>query len=264
MLNRTNIVLSGLFILVVAAAGMVRVDLSKPNFEILPEMKYTPAWTTYAANPNFPNGRTLQAPVTGTIARGELPLHFAATKEDAIRAGAEIRNPYGSDALAADPPGADGSPPDDTRTEAVSDKHAQTPTRKDGGSTQSTPSAEDIRKKKEAEAQQRLQASVVRGRDVFRIFCICCHGPNGAGDGPVTRRGFPPPPSLLTGKSREMKDGQLFHVLSYGQGSMASMSAPLTRPQRWDVINFIRDMQRKAPAPATKAAGSEKAPAGKG
>ena len=41
-----------------------------------------------------------------------------------------------------------------------------------------------------------------------------------------------------------MKDGQLFHILTYGQGSMAPMAAQLSRDRRWDVINFVRSLQK--------------------
>jgi mono/diheme cytochrome c family protein len=92
-------------------------------------------------------------------------------------------------------------------------------------------------------ADEKLQASIQRGADVYRVFCICCHGATGAGDGPVTKRGFPPPPSLLTGKSSQMKDGQLFHVLTYGQSSMPEFTGQLSADRRWDVINYIRSLQ---------------------
>ena len=68
-----------------------RVDYSRPNIEVLPDMKYTPAWTAYEINPHFGNGPTLQTAVAGTIARGQLPLHFRADKEDAVRAGVELK-----------------------------------------------------------------------------------------------------------------------------------------------------------------------------
>ncbi len=90
------------------------------------------------------------------------------------------------------------------------------------------------------------RAAAERGAEVFRIFCTSCHGGGGAGDGVVAARGFPPPPSMLTGKSVQMKDGQLFHILTYGQGSMTSFAAQLTPDRRWDVINYVRSLQQQA------------------
>lgn len=210
MINRTNIVLAVLLVGVLIVTALSGVDYSRPNFEILPDMKYSPAWSAYEKNPNFLNGRTLQAPVPGTIARGEIPLHFAATKEDAVRAGQELLNPYEKISL-------------------------------DDGAA----SEHEDNDKQDAAAEQ-LRRSVQRGSEAFRTFCVSCHGPSGAGDGPVANRGFPPPPSLLTGKSTLMKDGQLFHIVTYGQGSMSPMADQLSRERRWDVINFVRDMQKQA------------------
>ncbi len=235
MLSRTNIVLLILLVAVVAASAVGHVDHSKPNFEIWPDMKYSPAWSAFSENPNFPNGITLQRPVMGTIARGELPLHYTATKEDAARAGEEIQNPYSPD------PAESASQPTNTTEEL-----GPAPDSKNKGSADDDEAA--IKEKERQAVELAIQASVQRGGEVYRIYCITCHGTSGAGDGPVTKRGFPPPPSLLIGKSRQMKDGQLFHILTYGQGSMAPMSAQLSRDRRWDVINFVRDMQKKAPA----------------
>lgn len=187
-LTRANLFLGVLMLGVVVLAVLMGRDMSRPNGEFLPDMKYSPAYGAYSANPNFEDGRTMQSPVAGTIARGDLPLHFTASKEDALRAGKELSNPFQAH-------------------------------------------------------QKTLRRSIARGRNVFHITCAACHGAGGLGDAPVTKRGFPPPPSLLTGKSLKMKDGQLFHILTYGQGSMAPVAGQLTRRQRWDAVNFVRDLQ---------------------
>ncbi len=62
-LNRTNQVLAILVVFTVALALLSDVDTSEPNIEILPDMKYTPAYHAFAENVNFKNGRTLQTPV---------------------------------------------------------------------------------------------------------------------------------------------------------------------------------------------------------
>lgn len=201
MIGRVNMLLATLLAVVVALTFWVRVDYSRPNVEVLPDMKYSPASKAYTANPQFPNGRTLQAPVLGTIARRTSPLHYAATKEDALRAGEELRNPH-------------------------------------------------VRESQDAAATnaEHWLASVQRGAEVYTVFCVACHGATGAGDGPVSQRGFPPPPSLLTGKSRDMRDGQLFHILTYGQNTMPSFAPQLAHARRWDVINHIRELQSKVAA----------------
>jgi mono/diheme cytochrome c family protein len=84
-----------------------------------------------------------------------------------------------------------------------------------------------------------------RGASVFVNYCQICHGPGGKGDGPATQRGVPPPPSLLAEKALRLKDGQIFHILTYGQGNMASYAGQLSREDRWHVILHVRALQKQ-------------------
>lgn len=92
-------------------------------------------------------------------------------------------------------------------------------------------------------------ASAARGAFVFSTFCVVCHGPQGGGDGPVATLGVPPPPSLLAANSLQMTDGQMYHVITFGQGNMAGYAAQVDRDDRWHVIRHIRQLQREAPQP---------------
>jgi mono/diheme cytochrome c family protein len=73
-----------------------------------------------------------------------------------------------------------------------------------------------------------------------------CHGPQGKGDGPVPKRGVPLPASLLAENAMEMKDGQMFHVLTYGWRNMSAVAAQLSREDRWKVILYVRSLQQPA------------------
>lgn len=86
---------------------------------------------------------------------------------------------------------------------------------------------------------------LARGKQVFEVFCAPCHGPAGLGDGPVTRRGVPAPPSLLADRARAMKDGQMFHVITRGQNTMPPYASQVERDDRWKVIGYIRSLQAK-------------------
>jgi len=78
------------FCLVFTACGPAA---EKRGFEYMPNMVYSLAYDSFAPNPVTRDGLTLQRPVRGSIPRGYLPLHYAATPEDAERAGRELRNP---------------------------------------------------------------------------------------------------------------------------------------------------------------------------
>ena len=85
--------------------------------------------------------------------------------------------------------------------------------------------------------------AVTRGAFVFNTFCSICHGAGGRGDGTVTVRGVPPPPSLLLEHAVEMTDGQMFHLITVGQGNMASYASQVEREDRWRAIRYIRTLQ---------------------
>lgn len=87
------------------------------------------------------------------------------------------------------------------------------------------------------------QVALVRGAFIFNNYCIVCHGTAGLGDGPVTKRGVPPPPSFLLDNALNMKDGQMFHILTLGQKNMASYASQITQEDRWKVIRYVRTLQ---------------------
>jgi mono/diheme cytochrome c family protein len=82
-----------------------------------------------------------------------------------------------------------------------------------------------------------------RGRRLYRIYCAICHDPKGEGHGPVVARGMLPPPSLQADRARALPDGTLFHILTRGQGNMASYEAQLKPADRWRVVRWVRELQ---------------------
>lgn len=202
----TNTLLLAVLLGALASAAAMRRDSSKPNFTFMREMVDSIPYNSYAENPVLPSGRTLQPPIPGTLARGEMPLHFTSTAEDALRAGVDLKSPY-SESLFWN------------------------------------------------EADEDLLVKVDEGAEAFRIHCLPCHGQSGHGDGPVAMRGFPPPPPLTAEKTVNMPDGQMFHVITFGQGNMPGYAGQVSQDDRWKVILHIRALQE---AGASAAGGSQK------
>jgi mono/diheme cytochrome c family protein len=65
----------------------------------------------------------------------------------------------------------------------------------------------------------------------------------------VTKQGVPPPPSLLAERALRMADGQMYHIITFGQGNMAAYASQVEREDRWRVINYVRELQKEATAP---------------
>lgn len=94
---------------------------------------------------------------------------------------------------------------------------------------------------------------LARGQAVYQTYCQPCHGPGGEGDGPVARRGYPPPPSLLADQTRNRADGQMFHMITYGYKNMPAYASQIERDDRWHVIAYVRQLQTQAAQMAQEA-----------
>jgi len=84
-----------------------------------------------------------------------------------------------------------------------------------------------------------------RGAAVFNRLCATCHGASGLGDGTVTKRGVPPPPSLLAENALGLSDGHIFRIVSAGQGNMAPFARHITKEDRWKALLYVRSLQGK-------------------
>jgi len=84
--------------------------------------------------------------------------------------------------------------------------------------------------------------TLARGDVVFHTICFTCHGPAGEGDGPVVPR-FPTPPSLTAAHAKGLPDGQIFHIITRGQGLMPPHAAQVRWDDRWKVALYIRQLQ---------------------
>lgn len=86
-------------------------------------------------------------------------------------------------------------------------------------------------------------AVLARGAEVYGIYCIVCHGADGMGRGSAVLRGMLPPPSFKGAHALEIADGEMFHIVTRGQGNMASYAAQVSADDRWKVIRHIRSLQ---------------------
>jgi mono/diheme cytochrome c family protein len=91
------------------------------------------------------------------------------------------------------------------------------------------------------------EEELTRGTEVFTNYCLLCHGGGGLGDGLVAKRGFPTPPSLLAPHARELTDGQIFHLITVGQGNMPAHAGQLDPLDRWRAVLKVRELQAATP-----------------
>ena len=70
------------------------VKKNERGYEYYPSMVYSEAYETYAPNTVFPDGKTAQPPVPGTIPRHMIPHQYPNTAEGQKLAGLELINPF--------------------------------------------------------------------------------------------------------------------------------------------------------------------------
>ena len=68
-------------------------DRKHPGWDYFPDMFYSNAYETWSPNEIFPDGKTIQAPVEGTVPRHSLPFMYGTSTEERTRAGRELSNP---------------------------------------------------------------------------------------------------------------------------------------------------------------------------
>jgi mono/diheme cytochrome c family protein len=92
-------------------------------------------------------------------------------------------------------------------------------------------------------------ASVERGRVLYSVTCIQCHGPKADGNGVIGGALVFPPANLTSDVVQNKPDGALFLTISNGiQGTggqihMPALNENLTVRDRWDVVNYIRTLK---------------------
>ena len=92
--------------------------------------------------------------------------------------------------------------------------------------------------------------TLLRGKTVYTTFCADCHGDTGAGDGILYSSGlYPMQPRLLTGKDADkLKDGEIFHSITLGFGSMGAHGSQIRTDDRWKIVLYIRQLQAEQQA----------------
>lgn len=84
-----------------------------------------------------------------------------------------------------------------------------------------------------------------RGAAVYANYCAVCHGAGGQGDGPVTQRGVPPPPSLTAANAMGLPPGRMFHIITVGQGNMPAHAGQILETDRWAAVLHVLNLQQR-------------------
>jgi len=84
--------------------------------------------------------------------------------------------------------------------------------------------------------------SLARGREMYELHCLVCHGEQGRGNGPVGQKFVPQPMELNLDYVQLQPDGQLFYTISHGSIAMPFYRQAVPAEDRWHLVNFIKEV----------------------
>ena len=92
------------------------------------------------------------------------------------------------------------------------------------------------------------EETILQGKVVFSKFCSGCHGITGEGNGLLYEKGLYQlkPRSLINDISEKLKDGEIFHSITLGFGSMGAHGAQIGNEDSWKLVIYIRKLQEDA------------------
>ncbi len=83
--------------------------------------------------------------------------------------------------------------------------------------------------------------NLLKGKELYTIFCAICHGDKGDGQGILmineTFLGVP------NYKDREITQGSIYHVIMHGRNMMGSHASQLTNNERWQVVQYVESLR---------------------
>ena len=93
---------------------------------------------------------------------------------------------------------------------------------------------------------------LIKGGNIYNIFCAICHGEEGNGLGYIYDTDKNPqakypaaPANLLREEYVEASNGRYYHAIMYGYNVMGAYADKMSYEERWQVIHYIRNLQAK-------------------
>lgn len=101
-------------------------------------------------------------------------------------------------------------------------------------------------------------ASIERGAAAYQANCIACHGVTGRGDGPNANDFVPAAADFTTAHAKAHLDAEFFNWIKNGKPptAMPAWGDRLSDDQIWDVVNYLREIQRTSEVPAASSVAS--------
>jgi len=81
------------------------------------------------------------------------------------------------------------------------------------------------------------EISLEKGKKMYSIYCVSCHGKKGDGNGYLSQaEKFIGIPSY---KDRDITEGSIYHVIVHGKNLMGSHASQITNKERWQIVQYV-------------------------
>jgi len=96
---------------------------------------------------------------------------------------------------------------------------------------------------------QATPENIARGKELFAIFCMGCHGEPGNGEGYLYTSGrfAIKPASLISEKMMAAPDADIYHVISAGFNVMGAHGHMIRPDDRWKIAMFVKNELQSKP-----------------
>lgn len=94
---------------------------------------------------------------------------------------------------------------------------------------------------------------VAAGKALYEMYCDHCHGPKGAGDGKVAtgvtvdgkeKSAYAGVPSYQSDALKDISEGHIFHVITYGKNLMWPHGSQINPEDRWRIAKYVKTLQK--------------------
>jgi len=86
--------------------------------------------------------------------------------------------------------------------------------------------------------------NLIKGGELYNIYCMICHGPQGKGQGTLVKRekilGVP----SYADAARNVTVGTTFHTIQYGLNSMGSYASQMNTEEMWQVSEYVMKLKQ--------------------
>ncbi len=97
-------------------------------------------------------------------------------------------------------------------------------------------------------------AMLDQGKVLFETYCKHCHGPKAGGDGKVAQgvkiddvehSMYPGVANLQGDAYKNITEGHIFHVITFGKGLMGAHGSQVSEEDRWKIAMYVKELQKK-------------------